>query len=283
MVEKKANATLVMLGQGRSKVAEEDAKTVTGANETARLKRADLSKISEIDADALERISEKMFREMAVRMRRRMKQDRRQGQINLRRTIRRSIAFGGEPIDILRRSRAPKRQRLVVLLDVSGSMDKYSFFLLRFVCALKENFRQLDAFIFSTELVRISKALHLRQLDLALEAIARQSVDWSGGTRIGHCLETFRDRYGKQVMNGSPVVLIMSDGLDTGDSEILQAQLTAIRSRSKKLIWLNPLKGMRDYQPTARGMKTALPLVHDFRSAHNLESLLELEQILENA
>jgi hypothetical protein len=283
MVEKKANATLVMLGQGRSKAAEEDAKTVTGANETARLKRADLSKISEIDADALERISEKMFREMAVRMRRRMKQDRRQGQINLRRTIRRSIAFGGEPIDILRRSRAPKRQRLVVLLDVSGSMDKYSFFLLRFVCALKENFRQLDAFIFSTELVRISKALHLRQLDLALEAIARQSVDWSGGTRIGHCLETFRDRYGKQVMNGSPVVLIMSDGLDTGDSEILQAQLTAIRSRSKKLIWLNPLKGMRDYQPTARGMKTALPLVHDFRSAHNLESLLELEQILENA
>jgi uncharacterized protein with von Willebrand factor type A (vWA) domain len=220
---------------------------------------------------------------MAIRLRRRMKQDRRQGQINLRRTIRRSIATGGEPLELLRRSRTPKKQRLVVLLDVSGSMDKYSFFLLRFICALKENFRQLDAFVFSTSLVRISKALQLRRLDLVMEAIAGQSADWSGGTRIGQCLETFRDRYGKQVLNGSPVVIVMSDGLDTGDPEVLEAQLAAIRARSKRLIWLNPLKGMMGYQPVAKGMKAALPLVDDFRSAHNLKSILELEQILEDA
>lgn len=283
MVEKKANATLVMLGQGKTEAAEEDAKTVTEANEAERLKRADLSKISEIDAEMLEKIAEKLFREMAVRMRRRMKQDRRLGQINLRRTIRRSIAFGGEPLELLRKSRTPKRQRLVVLLDVSGSMDKYSFFLLRFICALKENFRQLDAFVFSTSLVRISRALQLRRLDLVLDAISRQTGDWSGGTKIGLCLEAFRERYGKQVLNGSPVVLIMSDGLDTGDTQVLEKQVTAIRNRSKKLIWLNPLKGMQGYQPVARGMKTALPHLDDFRSAHNLESILELENILEDA
>ncbi|MCU0381171.1 MAG: VWA domain-containing protein [Chitinophagaceae bacterium] len=283
MVEKKANATLVMLGQGKSEAAEEDAKTVTGANEAERLKKADLAKISEIDAAALEKIAEKLFREMAVRLRRRMKQDRRQGQINLRRTIRRSIAFGGEPLDLLRKSRTPKRQRLVVLLDVSGSMDKYSFFLLRFICALKENFRQMDAFVFSTSLVRISRALQLRRLDLVLDVISRQAGDWSGGTRIGLCLQEFRERYGKQVLNGSPVVLVMSDGLDTGDPMVLEQQLSAIRSRCKKLIWLNPLKGMQGYQPIAKGMKTALPLVNDFRSAHNLESILELENILEDA
>ncbi len=283
MVEKKANATLVMLGQGKTEGAAEDAKEVTGANETERLKKADLSKISEIDAAMLERIAEKLFREMAIRMRRRMKQDRRQGNINLRRTIRRSIAFGGEPIELLRHARTPKRQRLVVLLDVSGSMDKYSFFFLRFICALKENFRQLDAFIFSTSLVRISRALQLRRLDLVLNAISRQTADWSGGTRIGLCLQEFRERYGRQVLNGSPVVLVMSDGLDTGDPAVLEQQLSAIRGRSKKLIWLNPLKGMQGYQPIAKGMKTALPLVNDFRSAHNLESILELENILEDA
>jgi hypothetical protein len=283
MVMKNANATLVMLGQGKTDGEGEEAKTVSGANEAERLKQADLSKVSTIDAEALEQIAEKLFREMAIRLRRRMKQDRREGQINLRRTIRRSISTGGEPIDLLRRARTPKRQRLVVLLDVSGSMDKYSFFLLRFICALQENFRQLDAFIFSTSLVRISKALRLRRLDLVMEAISGQSADWSGGTRIGHCLETFRERFGKQVLNGSPVVIVMSDGLDTGDPEVLEAQLAAIRARSKRLIWLNPLKGMMGYQPVAKGMKAALPLVDDFRSAHNLESILELEQILEDA
>ena len=282
-VMKKANATLVMLGQGKADEAPEEAKTVTGANEAERLKQADLSKISLVDAEALEQIAEKLFREMAIRLRRRMKQDRRQGQLHLRRTIRRSIATGGEPLELLRRSRSPKKQRLVVLLDVSGSMDKYSFFLLRFICALKAHFRQIDAFIFSTSLVRISKALQLRQLDRIMEAIAGQQADWSGGTRIGHCLEHFRDRYGKQVLNGSPVVLVMSDGLDTGDPDVLEAQLAAIRGRSKRLIWLNPLKGMLGYQPLAKGMKAALPLVDDFRSAHNLESILELEQILEDA
>jgi uncharacterized protein with von Willebrand factor type A (vWA) domain len=220
---------------------------------------------------------------MAVRLRRRMKENRGQGQINLRRTIRHSIAYGGEPLDVLRKSRTPKKKRLIVLLDVSGSMDKYSFFLLRFICALRENFRQLEAFVFSTSLKRISRSLQFNRLDFVLKAVSDLADNWSGGTRIGECLHDFNEQYGKRMLNGSPLVLILSDGLDTGDMDMLSKELQYIRLRAKKIIWMNPLKGMKGYEPTAKGMTAAMPSIHDFRAAHNLESLLELENILANA
>ena len=282
-IEKKTNNSLVMLGRGKTDQSAEEAKHVSGANETERLKKTDLSRISEMEAGQLEEIARKLFKEMAVRLRRRLKESRRNGQINLRRTIRKSIAYGGEPLDLYRKARSPKKQRLVVLLDVSGSMDKYSFFLLRFICALREHFRQLEAFVFSTSLIKVSKALQHNRLDMALAALEAQTDTWSGGTKIGSCLQEFSDRYGKRVLNGSPVIIIMSDGLDTGDISILGQEMVKLQRRSKKLIWLNPLKGMKGYEPLAAGMKTALPSVHDFRSAHNLESLLELENILADA
>ncbi len=280
---KKANASLVMLGMGKSDAPEEEAKNVSGANQQERLKKTDLSKLNEMESEELEAIARKLCRQMAVRMRRRMKQHRRLGQLNLRRTIRRSIAFGGEPLDLYFRMQTPKKQRLIVMLDVSGSMDKYSYFLLRFICALRENFRQLEAFVFSTSLKRITKALQPQRLDMVLQTLSEQADNWSSGTRIGECLQHFNDKYGKRMLNGSPVVLVLSDGLDTGDAAVLGAELRRIQQRSKRLIWLNPLKGMQGYQPLARGMQAALPSIDDFRSAHNLESLLELENLLANA
>ena len=282
-VSKKANASLVMMGFGENDEHNEEAKQVSGANETERLKRTDLAKLTEMDAGKLEEIARKLCRQMAIRLRRRMKENRGQGQINLRRTIRHSIAYGGEPLDLLRKSRIPKKQRLIILLDVSGSMDKYSFFLLRFICALRENFRQLEAFVFSTSLKRISKTLHFNRLDLVLNAVSDLADNWSGGTRIGECLHAFNERYGKRMLNGSPLVLILSDGLDTGDAKVLSKELQYIRRRAKKIIWLNPLKGMKGYEPTAKGMAAAMPSITDFRPAHNLDSLLELENILADA
>jgi uncharacterized protein len=282
-VNKKANASLVMLGFGKAEEETEEAKQVSGANETERLKRTDLAKLTEMEADKLEEIAKKLCRQMAIRLRRRMKDSRGQGQINLRRTIRHSIAYGGEPLDLLRKSRTPKKQRLIVLLDVSGSMDKYSFFLLRFICALRENFRQLEAFVFSTSLKRISKSLQFNRLDFVLNAVSDMADNWSGGTRIGECLRNFNEQYGKRMLNGSPVVLILSDGLDTGDTDMLSKELQYIQRRAKKIIWLNPLKGMKGYEPTAKGMSAAMPSIHDFRAAHNLDSLLELENILADA
>jgi len=283
LVDKKTNTSLVMLGKGNSPDASEEVKQVSGANEKERLKKTDLSMINDADADELEEIAKKLFREMTLRLRRRLKDNRRRGQVNLRRTIRNSIAYGGEPLDIYRRSQLPKKQRLIVLLDVSGSMDKYSFYLLRFICALKENFRQMEAFIFSTSLIRISKALQYNRLDLVLDTISAQADTWSGGTKIGASLQEFTSHYGRLMLNGSPVVLILSDGLETGDTALLSKELVKIQRRSRKLVWLNPLKGMTGYRPIASGMQSALPAIDHFISAHNLESLMELENILENA
>lgn len=283
LVNNKANPSLVMLGFGKSDEESEEAKQVSGANETERLKRTDLNKLTELDADKLEEIARKLCKQMAVRLRRKMKDNRGRGQINLRRTIRHSIAYGGEPLDLLRKSRTLKKQRLIVLLDVSGSMDKYSFFLLRFICALQENFRQLEAFVFSTSLKRITKSLHFNRLDFVLKSISDMADNWSGGTRIGESLHSFNEQYGKRMLNGSPLVLILSDGLDTGDVEIMSKELRIIQSRAKKIVWLNPLKGMKGYEPAAKGMSAALPFINEFRAAHNLNSLLELENILTDA
>lgn len=280
ITEKKANRRLILLGQGKSDQESDPAKNVSGANEMERLQKVDFSKIQQIDAAQLEKIAAKLFKEMSVRLRRRMKESRKGGLLNLRRTIRRSISSGGEPIELYHKSKRPKKHRLIVLLDVSGSMDKYSFYLLRFVCALRENFRQTEAFIFSTSLIRISKALQHIYLDSVLTAIAQRTDNWSGGTRIGECLKQFNEQYGKRMLNGQPFVIILSDGLDTGGPEILGRELQKIKRRSKKTIWLNPLKGMKGYEPVARGMKEALPFIDNFRTAHNLESLLALEKIL---
>lgn len=282
-VTKKANAHVVMLGQGKSSDTELEAKSVSGANEVERLRRTDFAKVSEINARQLDAMAERLFREIALRLRRRMRESRTDGRINLRRTIRRSIHYGGEPLDLFWRAQQPKKQRLIVLLDVSGSMDKYSFFLLRFIVALRAHFRQLEAFVFSTTLIRISRALQHNRIETILDLLARQTNNWSSGTKIGDCLETFVDNYGKRTLNGSPTVLILSDGLETGNPDKLAEQMRKINRRARRVVWLNPLKGMTGYEPTARGMAAAMPSVDDFRSAHNLQSLLELETILANA
>ncbi len=282
-VEKKANASLVMLGKGKTEDESEEGRNVSGASATERLKSTDLSKLGDIESAELEEISRKLFRQMALRLRRRLKAGARSGQVNLRRTIRRSIGYGGEPLEIIRKAQRPRKPRLIVLLDVSGSMDKYSYFLLHFIFALRDHFRQLEAFIFSTSLVRISRFLHNNRIDRVLSKISEQAENWSGGTRIGICLQTFNEQYGARLLNGSPTILILSDGLDTGDPQQLVAQLGKMRRRSKRIVWLNPLKGTKDYAPLAAGMKAALQEVDDFRSAHSLNSLLELENLLADA
>ena len=280
MIAKKTNTSLVMLGRGRTDKETEEGKNISGASETERLKKTDFSSLGSLEAGVLEEIARKLFQQMAVRLRRRMKESRRGGQVNLRRTIRRSIEYGGEPVELLRKAQRPKKTRLIVLLDVSGSMDKYSYFLLLFICALRENFRQLESFIFSTSLLRISKALRPGSIQRVLSVISDQAENWSGGTRIGTCLQTFNEKYGRQILNGSPTIMILSDGLDTGPPALLAEELKKMHRRSKRIVWLNPLKGTRGYAPTAGGMQAAMPELDEFRSAHNLNCLLDLENIL---
>lgn len=280
MFVRNQQASLVLMGQGHTEGEEDEGKNVTGANAVDRLRKTDFSKVSEMDSELLEELAMRLWKEMSRRLRRRLRASTTQGRIDLRRTIRRSISRGGDPIELMRRRRRPRRQRLVVLLDVSGSMDKYSFFLLRFIYALQEHFEQLEAFTFSTELRRVTPMLRAKGLDATLRLLSEQNDTWSSGTRIGACLESFVERYAKRTLSGNALVIILSDGLDTGEPEQLAAAMEQISLRARRIVWLNPLKGMHGYEPTARGMSAALPLVDNFSAAHNLDSLLELENLL---
>lgn len=277
---KTTQASLVMLGLGKENDGSEDAKPVSGANHAERLKKTDFSRLTEIESNELEEIAARLFREMSHRLRRRLRRHKRPGLPDLRKTLRRSIPAGGTPVRLFFKDKRIRKERLIVLLDVSGSMDRYSLFLLRFMLALRWHFRQMESFIFSTSLVRITRLVRPAGLDAVMQTMAEQAENWSSGTRIGECFRTFMDRYGKRMLNGQPLILILSDGLDTGDPAELGSVLKSMASRSRRVVWLNPLKGMKDYQPLTRGMQAALPSISDFRSAHNLQSLLDLENIL---
>ena len=282
-LEKKAtNHSLIWMGgkaNGEGDVHE--SKEVSGANAQERLQRTDFSKVTEVESEALEKIAEKLWREMNKRLSRRRKDNYRRGLINFRRTIRKNISHGGDPHRLIFKKRKPRKPRLVVFLDVSGSMDKYSFFLLRFIYAIQENFQQVDSFLFSTRLYCITDILRRHKLSEKINELTHRAEGWSGGTTMGSCFKEFNRKYAKASLSRHSLVLIMSDGLDTGDTEELSRELSKISKRAKKVIWLNPLKGTKDYQPQAKGMQSALPLVNIFSSAHNLNSLLQLEKHLQ--
>ncbi len=173
--------------------------------------------------------------------------------------------------------------KLVIVLDVSGSMNPYSIFFVRFAYALQKYFKRVDTFLFSTQLTEITSALRARQLRDALDALAQQAAGWSGGTKIGDSLRNLNMRHGRRLFSRDTVFMILSDGWDTGDPAMLAEELSAIKRRVRKLVWLNPLLGMADYQPITRGMSAALPYIDVFAPAHNLESLLALEMHLKHA
>jgi uncharacterized protein len=169
---------------------------------------------------------------------------------------------------------------LVILLDISGSMNPYSLFLLRFAYALQKHFKRVDTFLFSTQVTEITPALRGRRLGQALQSLAQQAAGWSGGTKIGESLKDFIRFHGRRVLSRDTVFIVLSDGWETGQPEVLAEQLREIKRRVRSVIWLNPLLGLREYQPVTQGMNAALPFIDVFAPAHNLASLLSLEKHL---
>jgi uncharacterized protein with von Willebrand factor type A (vWA) domain len=199
------------------------------------------------------------------------------GPVDLRRLIRRNLMRGGELVDLPRVRRRDAPRPVVLIGDVSGSMDRYSRMLLHFVFGLAQGARQVEGFLFATRLTRVT-----RHLDdpAALPRLVREVQDWGGGTRIGESLRTFNTRWRRRVMRNGPVVLIVSDGWDRGDPELLERELARVRRSCRRLIWLNPLLGSANYEPLTRGMLAALRHVDDFLPAHNLASLEQLAKHL---
>jgi uncharacterized protein with von Willebrand factor type A (vWA) domain len=252
-----------------------------GASRTEVLTTTDLRHI--VDPDdiaATHALASRLARAMRVRLVRREHIRRRGRRLDLRRTIHRNISHGGTLLDLAWRRRKIKPLRLVVLLDASGSMNLYTAFFVRFLHGVVDAFREAEAFVFHTRLAHVSPSLRDRDVTRAVEKLSLMAQGIGGGTRIGESLATFNRWHARRVINSRTAVMIVSDGYDTGEPNQLGQEMRRLRRRCKRIIWLNPLIGWRDYSPQARGMQAALPYVDLFAPAHNLASLAALEPYL---
>ena len=229
---------------------------------------------------AIRRVVREMARRLATRASRRYRASRQGSRIDLRRTMRRSLQYGGTPVQLSHKRRIIRKQRTVLICDVSRSMEVYSAFLLQFVYAFQHALGHVESFVFSTRLTRVTEYFKSSTIQLALDRMAREVPDWGGGTRMGDSLHAFNQSWAPRMLNRRTVVLILSDGIDSGHWSVLEREVSEIERRCARLIWLNPLLGDRDYHPTARGLRVSLPHVSLFASAHNLQSLRTLADSL---
>ncbi len=238
----------------------------------------------ELTGDELENV-ERAIRGLAWKLAERRTRRLRAGDgpaIDLRRTLRRSLPRGGEILDWSRRGPRTRPRPVVVLADISGSMERYTRLLLLFLYAFtRATATRIEGFLFGTRLTRVTRELEGRDPAEALDRIAKTVSDWSGGTRIGETLAEFNLRWARRVLGQGAVVLFISDGWDRGDPATLSAEMARLQRSAQRLIWLNPLLGSPDYEPLARGMRTALPFVDDFLPVDSLASLEELGRYLE--
>jgi uncharacterized protein with von Willebrand factor type A (vWA) domain len=198
------------------------------------------------------------------------------GAMDLRRVLRRNLMSGSDLLDLPRRERREAARPIVLLGDVSGSMERYSRMLLHFVYGMAQSATRVETFLFATQLTRVTRHLAARRGTRAIGHLARDVQDWGGGTRIGEALRAFNTRWARRVMRNGPVVLIVSDGWDRGDPAVLDRELARLHRSCRRLIWLNPQLGSARYEPLTRGMQAALRHVDDFLPAHNLASLEQL-------
>jgi len=196
--------------------------------------------------------------------------------VDLRRAIAESLRTGGDVVRLPRRRRRIQPRPLVLLCDVSGSMERYSRMLLQFAHAVTRRHQRVETFLFSTRLTRVTRELRLSGADDAIASVSRAVTDWSGGTRIGQAVREFHQRWSRQVLHRGPVVLIISDGWDRGDPVELGEQIARLQRSCHRLVWLNPLIGTADYAPLTRGLQAALPFVDDFLPARTLNNLADL-------
>jgi uncharacterized protein with von Willebrand factor type A (vWA) domain len=236
----------------------------------------DFSEFRPDELGAVARACVAIAKRIATRKSRRYKPTARGTRIDPRRTLRGNLKYGGTIIDLARLERKIRKPRIVVICDVSRSMEQYSIFLLQFIHSMQNLIGRVESFVFSTGLHRVSRYFKHADIMTAIDDIQREIPDWSGGTRIGESLKTFNEEYARHLVNRRTVVIILSDGLDTGQTDLLSEEMALLHGRAARIIWLNPLLGKDQYEPLARGMAAALPYVDVFAAAHNLASLQRL-------
>lgn len=200
--------------------------------------------------------------------------------LNFRRMLRRTALDGQDMCKLHYRRRRIRKTRLILLCDVSGSMERYSRFLIQFICALRHELPDAEVAVFSTRLTVITPLLASQGTEETLRRFSERVPDWAGGTDIGRCIGAFNRHFASQMLRSRTIVVVLSDGWDRGEAEQMRTAIQGLRRNVQKLIWLNPLLGSESYQPLCRGIKTALPHMDYFLPAHNLESLGKLVELL---
>jgi uncharacterized protein with von Willebrand factor type A (vWA) domain len=279
----RARAWLKALGLESSRMPRQEDRdgvpsSSSGYSADELLRRKDFEDLSWEETEQVKRLLQQAPWRVAERRTRRQRPAR-QGAVDLRRTARHSIRSGGEMVRLLHRQARMRRRPLVLICDVSGSMERYSRLLLIFAHAIARR-EDVETFVFSTRLTRVTRLLRQRDLDRALDGVGRSVHDFSGGTRIGQALAEFNRRWARRVLGHGAVVIVVSDGWDRGDPELLERELAHLRRSCQRLIWLNPLLGSEGYEPVTRGMVAALPHCDDFLAAHNVLALDELGRLL---
>ena len=248
------------------------------ADESLRSK--DFALLSDEELAEAQRFISRMTWNLGRRLTRRLTPATNGQTIDQRRTLRHALRHGGVPIVLRHRKRKERMRPLVLICDISGSMDRYSRLLLRFVHALELGLESTEVFVFSTRLTRITRELRRRDVDTAIAEVVSAVQDWSGGTRIGESLELFNRQWSRRVLGQGAVVLLITDGLDREGAKGLAEATERLRKSCRRLIWLNPLLRYEGFQPRSQGIRAMLPHVDEFRPVHNLQSLRALVETL---
>ena len=244
------------------------------------LSRKDFSEFTKEDMEQAREIVAKLAAVLATKLSRRKVVGKKGKTIDFRRSWRQSLVHGGEPLELIRKQQKIKKTKILLLCDVSGSMDCYAKFLIQFIYGMQQELREVDVAVFSTHLTDITGLLRRKGLAEGLNEVSNVVPDWSGGTKIGESLLEFYRQFAPSFSAYRSVVILISDGWDRGDVDVLRRSMEMIHRHAYRLIWLNPLLGSDGYQPICRGIRTALPYVDYFLPAHNLESLAQLTKIL---
>jgi uncharacterized protein len=266
-------------GEGEAEAADaEDGAPGWSAVEVLRHK--DFAELTEAELKRMKALIGQLANARPRRRSRRLRAHPHGRALDLRRLVRASLATGGDPAERAFRRRIAVPRKLVLICDVSGSMEAYSRALLLFVHAVVGSGRGVEAFAFGTRLTRLTPELHGRDPELALAAAAKRVVDWSGGTRIGASLKAFNDEWGRRALTRGAVVVIVSDGWEREDAPSVGREMARLARAAYAVVWVNPLKGHPEYQPLAGGMRAALPYVDRFLPGQSLASLEELAEVL---
>ena len=274
---------LVVLGSNPQAQPDQDDEPVSvptySPNEV--LNKRDFSEMGIEESRAVRRAILMIANKIATQVSRRKKRATRGEGIDARWTLRKNIKYGGEIVELVSRKRRIRKTRVVLLCDVSGSMDCYSRFLIQFMYGLQNELWGVETFVFSTSLSRITHLIRSKDIGGALERISDSVLGWSGGTNIGRSLHAFNRDFAPSLVAHRTVVVIISDGWDRGDVRVLEQEMRRLKSRCYRIIWLNPLLASENYEPLCKGMQAALPYLDFFLSVHNVNSLVALGRTLQ--